>query len=344
VRLKQGLVIGRLEAAGFSLRNLAVLESLTQEIEDSFKIEGESIDSAHVRSSIARKLGIVDAGIHREIHADHFVEGVVDMMLDATTKSNYSLTRKRLLSWHAALFPTGYSGLRKIDVGRWRRDEMRIVSGAITKERVHYVAPKPQQVSIEMNQYFAWVNSDQKSQAIDPILKAGAAHFRFIIIHPFDDGNGRLARAITEMLLTRADGGRARYYSLSSQLLKERAEYYGMLERVQYSDGDITEWLDWYLGCLDHAIEGSLKSIESTVHKADFWDRHKGISMNVRHQEMINRLLDGFTGKLTTTKWAKITKVSHDTALRDIKRLIEWGLLEAEVSGGRSTSYRLVER
>ena len=342
LRLKQGIVIGRLEAAGFSLREQTALESLTDEICDSFRIEDESINPVSVRSSIARKLDIGQAGVDKKTYADHYTDGVVDMMLDATLKSGEPLTADRLFTWQAALFPTGYSGLKRVSVAAWRTEEMQIVSGPIGKETVHYVALAPANLASEMETFFTWLNTSSASQNIDPILKAGAAHYRFIIIHPFDDGNGRLARAITEMLLTHADAGRSRYYSLSSRMLAERKDYYAMLEKSQYCDGDITEWLVWYVGCLGRAVDDSLARIEGTLRKADFWDIQRGKDFNARQQRVLNQLLDGFEGKLTTKKWAKLCKVSHDTALRDIKELIEEGILVAEAAGGRSTAYRIL--
>ena len=341
LRLKQGIIIGRLEAAGFALREQTMLESLSDEITDSFKIEGESIDLVSVRSSIARKLGINHAGVDPTLHTDHFVEGVVDMMLDATNKSNEPLTKDRLFAWHAALFPTGYSGLKKIDVAAWRSEEMKIVSGALGKEVTHYVAPSPESLPAEMDAFLTWLNASDMGSNIDPILKAGAAHYRFIMIHPFDDGNGRLARAISEMLLARADAGRPRYCSLSSRMFAERKDYYATLEKTQYADGDISEWLAWYLGCLSRAVNDSMQRVESTLRKADFWDKHRDNTFNARQQRVLNKILDGFEAKLTTKRWARICKVSHDTALRDIKELIEESVLVPEAAGGRSTAYVL---
>jgi Fic family protein len=341
LRHKQGILIGRLDAAGFSLRERMGLDSLTDEIRDSFKIEGESIDPVSVRSSIARKLSITLEGIDTGAHGDHFVEGVVDMMLDATTKSSEPLTLDRLFAWHATLFPSGYSGMKKVVVAAWRCEEMRIVSGPIGRERTHYVAPAPSCLPVEMDAFLNWLNTGEASQSVDPIIKAGVAHYRFIMIHPFDDGNGRLARAITEMLLTRADAGHLRYYSLSSRMLAERKDYYATLERTQYADSDITEWLTWYLGCLERAIEDSLLRVEGILLKADFWDHYRDEILNARQQRVLSMLLDGFEGKLTTKKWAAICKVSHDTALRDIKELIEKNVLVPEEASGRSTAYRI---
>jgi Fic family protein len=338
VRHKQGLVAGRLEAAGFSLRARTALDSLTREISDSFGIEGERIDETGVRSSIARRLGIESAGTGASAPAGHFVEGVVDMMLDATRNSEAPLTEERLFGWHSALFPGGRSGVSKIAVGGYRAGRMRIVSGPIGREKVHYEAPPPGDVPQEMASFLSWLDADQGT---DAVLKAGAAHFRFVVIHPFDDGNGRLARAIAELMLTRADGGLERYYSLSSRMLAERSDYYATLERCQYADGDITEWLLWYLGCLGRALDDSAAAVEGALRAADFWDKHRDAGFNARQQRMVNMLLDGLEGRLTTKKWAKITKSSHDTALRDIKDLIEKGVLRQEEGGGRSTSYRL---
>ncbi|MDR1042524.1 MAG: Fic family protein [Clostridiales Family XIII bacterium] len=340
VRRKQGRFIGRLEAVGFSLRNRTMLDATTSEITDSFAIEGEDIDVASVRSSIARRLGLDLEGVDTSTASGHFVEGVVEMMIDASRGCRLPLTEDRLFGWHTALFPDGRSGLSKIAVGKYRTEEMRIVSGSIGKESIHYIAPEPAAVHEEMASFLAWVNGDGNG-VVDGVIKAGIAHFRFIMIHPFDDGNGRLARAITEMLLARADNSGDRYYSLSSRMLKERKDYYAALEKGQYSEGDVTEWLSWYIGCLGRAVDDSADSIEGALAKADFWDKHKDVSFNARQQRMVNMLIDGFEGKVTTAKWGKITKCSHDTALRDIKDMIEKGVLTQSAAGGRSASYLL---
>jgi Fic family protein len=300
-----------------------------------------------VRSSIARRLGIDITGSGTDKSSGHFVEGVVEMMIDASEGYCLPLTEDRLFGWHTALFPYGRGGLSKIAVGKYRTDEMRIVSGPIGKERIHYVAPDPASVHGEMESFLSWVNDDDDDDdddvIVDRVIKAGIAHFRFIMIHPFDDGNGRLARAITEMLLARADNGSDRYYSLSSRMLKERKDYYAMLEKGQYSDGNITEWLSWYIGCLSRAVDDSADSVKGALVKADFWDRHEGVSFNARQRRMVNMLIDGFEGKVTTAKWGKITNCSHDTALRDIKDMIEKGILKQSEAGGRSAAYLLAE-
>jgi Fic family protein len=269
------------------------------------------------------------------------VEGVVEMMIDASKEYDLPLTEDRIFGWHAALFPNGRSGSGKIAVGKYRTDEVRIVSGPIGKEKIHYIAPDPSVIPEEMASFLSWINDDD---GIDGVLKAGIAHFRFIMIHPFDDGNGRLARAITEMLLARADDSGDRYYSLSSRMLKERKDYYAMLEKGQHSEGDITEWLSWYTGCLGRAVDDSAVSIEGALTRADFWDKHKDVSFNARQRRMVNMLMDDFKGKVTTAKWGKITKCSHDTALRDITDMIEKGVLAQNNAGGRSASYLLVEQ
>ena len=268
------------------------------------------------------------------------VDGVVEMMLDATQHYAFPLTKKRLLGWHAALFPTGYSGMYKIEVGKYRTGDMQVVSGAMGKEKIHYEAPKPDLVESEMANFLDWLNNGHIS--IDPVLKAAIAHFWFITIHPFDDGNGRIARAITDMLLARSDDTSQRFYSVSNQILEERKVYYDVLEKTQRGDGDITNWLLWFLSCLERALINTEKILESTIIKAKFWEKHSQISLNDRQRIMLNKLLDGFDGKLTSSKWAKITKTSPDTALRDIQDLISKRILQKEAQGGRSTNYELL--
>jgi Fic family protein len=314
------------------------VDTVTREITDSFKIEGEHLDENAVRSSVARRLGIELAGVDTSVSSGHHVDGVVEMTLDAAQKHNEPLSKERLFGWHTALFPSGRSGLKTVKVGAYRSEVMQIVSGPIGREKIHYLAPAPEDVPGEMTSFLRWINREQTT---DPVLMSGIAHFRFVMIHPFDDGNGRLARAISEMLLARSDASEDRYYSLSSRLLIERKDYYAALERGQYSSGDITDWLSWYLACLERAIDDSSGQIDSAVKKADFWDTHKQTGFNERQQKAVSLLLDGIVGKLTTDKWAKLTKTSHDTALRDIKDMIAKGVLEQEPGGGRSTSYRL---
>lgn len=335
VRNLQGRVFGRMSGIGFSVKEETILSSLTLDVIKSSEIEGELLNKEQVRSSIANRLGIKDAGI---IHVDKDVEGVVEMMLDATQKFNEPLTRERLFEWQASLFPTGRSGLQRIETGAYRGKEMQIVSGPLGKETVHYEAPKPEIVYEEMNSFLNWFNSDVR---IDGVLKAAIAHFWFIIIHPFDDGNGRIARALSDMLLARSEESSQRFYSFSNQILTEKKKYYEVLQNVQHSSCDITEWLDWFLHCLYRALENTNITLDKVMKKAEFWLNHKETEINSRQRLMLNKLLDGFEGKLKSSKWAKIAKCSPDTALRDIKDLINKGILVQEESGGRSTNYRL---
>lgn len=336
VRLMQGKIIGQMNALGFSIKAETTLTALTLDIVKSSEIEGEQLNYEQVRSSIARRLGINDAGL---VPSSRHIEGIVEMMLDATQGYTLPLTHERLFGWQAALFPTGYSGLYKIAVGQYRTGAMQIVSGAIGNEKVHYEAVKPEIVKPEMDKFLDWFNNDN---TLDPVLKAAIAHFWFIIIHPFDDGNGRIGRAITDMLLARAEGSSERFYSMSSQMLIERKRYYEVLQTVQYSTGDITEWLDWFLHCLKNAILATESTTQNILRKAEFWNLHKDTAINVRQRLMLNKLFDGFEGKLQTSKWAKIAKTSNDTALRDIKDLVEKGILQATNDGGRNTNYELV--
>ena len=338
VRFRQGRLIGHMQALGFSLREEAGLQTLTQEIIKSSEIEGELLNQDQVRSSLARRLGIDIAG---SVTADRNVEGVVEMMLDATQNFENLLTDERLFGWHASLFPTGRSRMHRIMVGGWRTGEkgpMQVVSGAIGKERVHFEAPEAAGMEKEMVAFLAWFN---QSQAIDPVIKAALAHFWFVTIHPFDDGNGRIARAIADMQLARADGIPQRFYSMSSQIRKERKTYYDILEKTQKGDLDVTDWLEWFLECLDRALLATDDTLADVMKKARFWDEHSGINFNERQHLMLNRILDGIEGKLTSSKWAKMAKCSQDTAIRDIHDLINRGVLIKEESGGRSTSYAL---
>lgn len=339
VRYRQGWLIGRMEGLGFSLRNEAVLQTMTLEVVKSSEIEGEVLDRDQVRSSIARRLGI-DIGALTP--ADRHVEGVVEMMLDATGNYDQELTEDRLFGWHAALFPTGRSGMRKITTGGWRDDRtgpMQVVSGPVGREHVHFQAPKAGLVPGEMLAFLGWFNG---VEAIDPILKSAIAHLWFVTIHPFDDGNGRIARAIADLQLARSERSPQRFYSMSAQIRQERQDYYRMLEATQKGDLEITPWLAWFLGCLDRAFDGAEAGLALVFRKARFWERHRGVAFNDRQREMLNRLLDGFEGKLTSSKYAKIRKCSPDTALRDITQLIALGVLEKDEGGGRSTSYSLV--
>lgn len=326
-----------MDSLGFATRKEAALTTLTLDVIKSSEIEGEKLDYEQVRSSIARKLGINIAGM---VAANRNVEGVVEMMLDATQNHHKPLTHKRLFGWHSALFPAAYSGMHKIEVGRYRTGEMQIVSGAMGKEKVHYEAVPASRLKEEMDGFLHWFNG---KTPIDPVLKSAIAHFWFIIIHPFDDGNGRIARAISDLMLARADGSAERYYSMSSQILVERNQYYEVLQKVQHSNGDITDWLNWFLQCLKQALLATQTTLERILRKTEFWKIHDHTPLNERQRQMLNKLLDGFDGKLKSSKWAKIAKCSPDTALRDIKDLIDKGILTQEQQGGRSTNYALVD-
>lgn len=336
VRLLQGKTIGQMKALGFSAKEEAKLTALTLDVVKSSEIEGEILNIEQVRSSIARRLGINTAGL---VPSNRHIEGVVEMMMDATQRYALPLTQERLFGWHAALFPTGYSGPYSIEVGKYRTGEMQVISGAMGKEKVHYQAIKPEMVKPEMDKFLQWFNNDN---SLDLVLKAAIAHFWFIIIHPFDDGNGRIARAITDMLLARAEGSEERFYSMSAQILAERNRYYEVLQKVQHSEGDITLWLEWFLHCLKNAILSTENTLQKIMQKANFWKLHEHTAVNERQRLMLNKLLDGLEGKLQTSKWAKITKTSTDTALRDIKDLIEKGILKQTAEKGRSANYELV--
>lgn len=335
VRLMQGKIIGQMNALGFSAKEEATLTALTLDVVKSSEIEGDLLNYDQVRSSIARRLGINTAGL---VKSSRHIEGVVEMMLDATQRYKLPLTEKRLFGWQAALFPTGFSGPYEIEVGRYRKGEKQIVSGALGKEKVHYEAVKPEMVKKEMDKFLIWFNNDNK---LDSVLKAAIAHFWFIIIHPFDDGNGRIGRAITDMLLARAENSGDRFYSMSSQILNERKRYYEILQKVQYSKGDITEWLEWFLQCLKNAMLATENTTQRILRKAEFWKIHEQTAINARQRLMLNKLFDGFEGKLQTSKWAKIAKTSTDTALRDIKDLIDKGILKQTSEGGRNVNYEL---
>jgi Fic family protein len=338
VRHLQGKIFGQMQTLGFSLKEEAILSTLTLDILKSSEIEGEMLNYEQVRSSIARRLGLEYAGM---VHVDRNVEGVVEMMLDATQKYNEPLDQERIFGWQAALFPTGWSGMHRIDSGCYRNGEMQVVSGPMGKEKVHYQAPSPKIVKKEMDKFLDWFNQETK---IDGVLKAAIAHFWFIIIHPFDDGNGRIARAISDMLLARSENSSQRFYSLSNQILIEKKTYYEILQKVQHSSGDISKWLDWFLNCLYRALISTDETLKRVLYKAEFWDKHRETILNSRQRLMLNKLLDGFDGKLKTSKWAKVAKCSADTALRDIKDLMEKRILKQEESGGRSTNYELIEK
>ena len=338
VRNLQGRLLGKMSVLGFAFRAEATLEVITLDILKSSEIEGEKLNRAQVRSSIARRLGIEAAGL---VPSARNIEGIVEMMLDATQQCELPLTEERLFGWHAALFPTGYSGHYKIDVAHYRKGVVQVVSGALGQEKVHYEAVDAEKVKSEMDTFLQWLNADNGE--IDSVMKAAIAHLWFVTIHPFDDGNGRIARAISDLLLARSDESKQRFYSMSAQILKERKKYYAVLGKTQHStNSDITLWLDWFLNCLKNALHSSEKILESVLHKAMFWNTNAKIPFNDRQKKILNKLLDGdFRGKLQSSKWAKICKCSQDTAIRDIKDLIEKGILQQEQQGGRSTSYEL---
>jgi Fic family protein len=341
VRHKQGKHLGKMEALGFELRTEASVTALTSEIVQSSAIEGERLDTDEVRSSIARKLGLDVAGLPKP---GRRVEGVVEMTLDATRNFERPLTEERICDWHAALFPTGRSGMQRITVGAWRTGEhgpMQVVSGPMGKERVHFQAPDAGRLADEMRQFLDWFN---RSSGTDPVLKAGVAHLWFVTIHPFDDGNGRIARAIADMALSRADGSKDRFYSMSSGIEAERQEYYLQLESAQRGSLDVTSWLAWFLGCLDRAIDASDSLLGSVLRKARLWQRINARPVSERQRTIINRMLEhDWKGHLNTSKYARLAKCSQDTALRDIQELLELGVLVKNEGGGRSTSYRLAD-
>jgi len=327
-----------MESLGFDLQTEAVLNTLTLDVIKSSEIEGEILQIDQVRSSIARRLGLDIAGA---VESERHVDGIVEMMLDATQRYELPLSKERLLGWHSALFPTGWSKLYKITVGDWRQDTtgpMQVVSGPMGKEKVHYQAPSSDRIESKMEKFLDWFEGENE---IDPVLKAAIAHLWFVSIHPFDDGNGRIARAITDLALARSDKSIRRFYSLSAQIRKERNQYYEKLEKTQKGNSEITDWILWFLECLVNAVESTQGILSKTLHKAKFWRSHSTTLLNERQQKMINRLLDGFDGKLTSSKWAKINKCSQDTALRDIQDLANKNILQKEAHGGRSTNYEL---
>jgi Fic family protein len=338
VRHRQGRLIGHMEALGFNLQQEAVLQTLTADVLKSSEIEGEKLKAEQVRSSIARRLGM-DIGALKP--ADRNVEGVVEMMLDATRNYNMPLTAERLFDWHATMFPTGRSGMRKITTGAWRDDSegpMQVVSGPLGKEHVHYEAPKAKLLDAEMNSFLDWFEGKDKT---DAVLRAGLAHLWFVTIHPFDDGNGRIARAIANMSLARSEHSPHRFYSMSAQIRQERDDYYQIFEQTQKGTMDVTPWMEWFLGCLGRAIDGAQETLSAVMTKARFGDRIKTVQINDRQRLVINRLLDGFEGKLTTSKYAALAKTSQDTAHRDILALMDAGVMVRNAEGGRSTSYSL---
>lgn len=334
----QGRLVGKMQSLGFELRNEALLDTLTLDVLKSSEIEGEILDPDQVRSSIARGLGMEVAGL---VESDRNVEGVVEMMLDATQNCFAPVTPERLFDWHAALFSTGRSGMYSITVADWRKDTtgpMQVVSGAMGKEKVHFQAPDSTLVEKEMSRFLEWFNHYDK---IDLVLKAAIAHLWFVTIHPFEDGNGRIARALTDMLLAQSDKSNQRFYSLSAQIRQERKQYYQILEKTQEGNLDITGWVKWFLNCLLDSLKSTDLILERVLFKADFWNKHSRFILNERQKKLLNKLLDEFDGKLTSSKWAKIAKCSKDTAIRDINDLISKGILQKEAAGGRSTNYEL---
>lgn len=335
VRHKQGRLRGYMEMLGFDVQNETLLETLTTEVLKSSEIEGQLLNPELVRSSVASHLGLEVAGLPLP---DRDVDAVVRIMLDATQNYKKPLTKARLCGWQAALFPSGYSGIQKITVGKWRSGPMQVVSGAIGKGKVHFEAPEPDRLNAEMKAFLIWFNH---SELADQVVKSGVAHFWFVTIHPFADGNGRVARALADLLLTRSDGSPLRFYSMSAQLRNERRKYYEMLEKTQKGNLDLTEWLIWYVQCLDRALDVSENRFKAALLKKAFWDKHADIELNERQRKVLNKLFDGFEGKLTTSKWAKLNKCSGDTALRDVTDLVNKGMLVKENAGGRSTNYTL---
>ena len=338
VRHQQGRLIGRLESLGFPLQQEAVLNTLTEDVLKSSEIEGETFDAALVRSSVARRLGMDADGLKAK---NNHLEGVVEMMLDATRSYGEPLTADRLFGWHATMFPAGRSGMIRIRVGAWRDDAkgpMQVVSGPIGHERVHYQAPAAERIEAEMARFLYWFGNETEA---DWVAKAAIAHLWFVTIHPFEDGNGRIARAIADRALARSEGSPQRFYSMSARIRQEREDYYAILEETQRGSMDITPWMDWFFGCLGRAIEEAQLTLASVLDKARFWESIATVQLNERQRKVLNLLLDGIEGKLTTSKWAKLTKSSQDTAARDIASLMEHGILKRNPGGGRSTSYAL---
>ena len=338
VRYKQGRVIGLINTLGFTQKNASQLETLAQDVLKSSEIEGELLDLQQVRSSLARKLGISIAGMKE---SDRKVDGVVEMMLDATQNYDEPLNKNRMFNWHAALFPTGRNTMYKINVAKYRDDKggaMQVISGAMSKEKVHFEAPDAKLLTKEMNTFFAWLNKKSK---IDDVVKAAVAHLWFVTIHPFDDGNGRIARALSDMLLTSSEQGNQRYYSMSAAICKNRKQYYNSLEATQKGNLDITKWLLWFLSCMDEALSETEKSYNTVLQKASFHYKHRKTKLNDRQRKMVNKLFDGIDGLLNTSKWAKMDKCSQDTAHRDIMQLIDLKVLKQASGGGRNTNYVL---
>jgi Fic family protein len=338
VRNHQGLLLGRISTLGFEVQSSAMLEAMTSDVASSSEIEGVALNNKEVRSSVAKHLGLPTEGLPE---ADHYVDGVVQVLVDAVKNAMQPLSKERMFNWHAALFPTGRSGAWKIVVADWRKslEPMQVVSGAMGKEKVHYEAPPMVDVPAMMDELIDWINS---SVIIDPILKAAIAHLWFVSIHPFEDGNGRIARTVTDMLMTRADNLSQRYYSISAAILNNKKEYYDILEKTQHGGMDITVWLIWFIDITDKAIAKTNGIISSAVSKSEFWNKHSSDTLNGREIKIINRLLDGFSGKLTTNKYAKICHCSTDTALRDLQELITYSIM-IKAGEGRGTYYEMAE-
>jgi len=337
VRAKQGVILGRMMSLGFDSQDEAVLSNMSLELVRSSEIEGKELNLNEVRSSIARRLGIDTAGL---VSVSRYIEGVVEMQLDATQNYDSILSHDRLFGWHNVLFPSGISGLYRIEVGKYRSGEMQVISGAMGKEKVHYQAPSANRVYAEMERFIEWINN---CNDMDGVLKAAIAHLWLVSIHPFDDGNGRITRALTDMLLARSENSGKRFYSVSAEIKVLQKEYYEVLERTQSGNGDITEWLLWFLRCFEQALDSTEEALSSVIRKAEFWERNRDISFNERQRKLLNMQFDGFFGKLTSSKWAKIAKCSSDTALNDINDLISKGILVKAHEGGRSTNYTLAD-
>lgn len=339
-RMRQGRLLNQVSSLGLKLGEEAQAEIVVEEAVKTTAIEGENLSRASVRSSVARRLGLPAAGLS----VDRQVDGLVTVLLDATRNFDEPLTVKRLHGWHAALFPTGYSGMHEIKVGKWRGLEpMRVVSGPVGREAVHFEAPPSEQVAKEVNRFLSWWKEERGKT--EGLLRSAIAHFWFVTIHPYEDGNGRIARAITDMAIAQDDRQPFRYYSLSAQIMTDRDEYYRVLERCQKGDGDITEWLSWFLGCFSRAIEGSEKTLSTVLDKARFWNKYAGLTLSNRQRKVVNRLLDagsgGFKGGLTTRKYVSMTKVSRATAFREIEHLLQLGMIRRRPGGGRSVSYEI---
>jgi len=337
-QLQRGRLLGRMETMGLARQEDASLAMLTEDVLKTSAIEGKNLDARQVRSSLARRMGLEIGGL---VPSDRHVEGVVEVMLDATGRAGEPLTAQRLLGWHAALFPTGYSGMRRIKVGQWRGpedDPMQVVSGGTGKERVHFEAPPGAKVPAEMENFLTWLG---RAEGEDVLCRSAVAHLWLVTIHPFEDGNGRLARAVADMVLARSEGNSRRFYSVSSQICRDREAYYKMLEICQHGTLDVTAWMEWFLRTLQRAFAHSESILESILNKAGFWSRHGEKPLNERQRRILGLLLEGFEGNLTSSKYARINKCSHDTALRDIRAMREWGILEQSETGGRSTNYLL---